>query len=171
MLGKALLSGNTATLSTSGLGAGTDAITGVYSGDSNCAGSTSPVPGQVVNIAATTESLRFLAASICRGTSGDSHSHGKFVRGSADREREVHERRRWAGHGHTQRWCSHSYDDHAAGGVGPDHGELFRRHELRNQFGFADSGRAMTLGEATEAALAKGPLASASACTWLDCSF
>ena len=59
VLGKALLSGNTATLSTSGLGAGTDAITGVYSGDSNCAGSTSPVPGQVVNIAATTESLSF----------------------------------------------------------------------------------------------------------------
>lgn len=57
VLGKALLSGNTATLSTSGLGAGTAAITGVYSGDSNCAGSTSPVLGQVVNIAATTESL------------------------------------------------------------------------------------------------------------------
>jgi Bacterial Ig-like domain (group 3) len=57
VLGKALLSGNTATLSTSGLGAGTDAITGVYSGDSNCAGSTSPLLGQVVNIAATTESL------------------------------------------------------------------------------------------------------------------
>jgi hypothetical protein len=57
VLGKALLSGNTATLSTSGLEAGTDAITGVYSGDSNCAGSTSPVLGQVVNIAATTESL------------------------------------------------------------------------------------------------------------------
>jgi hypothetical protein len=57
VLDKALLSGNTATLSTSGLGAGTDAITAVYSGDSNCAGSTSPVLGQVVNIAATTESL------------------------------------------------------------------------------------------------------------------
>jgi hypothetical protein len=70
------------------------------------------------------------------------------------------ERRDWAGHGHTQRWCSHTYDDYAAGGVGPDHGELFRHHELRNQFGFADSGRAMTLGEATEAALAKGPVAS-----------
>ena len=39
------------------LWAGTDAITGVYSGDSNCAGSTSPVLGQVVNIAATTELL------------------------------------------------------------------------------------------------------------------
>jgi hypothetical protein len=65
--------------------------------------------------------------------------------------------------GHTQRWCRHTYDDYAAGGVGPDHGELFRHHELRNQFGFADSGRAMTPGEATEAALAKGakgPLAS-----------
>jgi hypothetical protein len=57
VLGKALLSGNTATLSTSGLGAGTDVITGVYSGDSNCAGSTSPVLGQVVNIVATTQSL------------------------------------------------------------------------------------------------------------------
>jgi hypothetical protein len=57
VLGKALLSGYTATLSTSGLGAGTDAITGVYSGDSNCASSTSPVLGQVVNIAATTELL------------------------------------------------------------------------------------------------------------------
>jgi len=44
---------------------------------------------------------------------------------------------------------------------GPDHGELFRHHELRNQFGFGDSGRAMRLGDATEAALAKGPLASA----------
>ena len=59
MLGKALLSGNTATLSTSGLGAGTDAITGIYSGDSNCAGSTSPVLAQVVNIAATAESLTY----------------------------------------------------------------------------------------------------------------
>jgi hypothetical protein len=57
VLGKALLSGNTATLSTSGLAAGTDAITGVSSGDSNCAGSTSPVLAQVVNIAATRESL------------------------------------------------------------------------------------------------------------------
>lgn len=88
---------------------------------------------------------KFLAESICRGTSGDSYSHGKFVRGSADREREVHERRHWAGHGHTQRRCSHRYDDHDAGGVGPEHGELFRHHELRNQFGFADSGRAMRL--------------------------
>jgi hypothetical protein len=57
VLGKVLLTGNTATLSTTALGAGTDAITGVYSGDANCASSTSPVLEQVVNIATTTESL------------------------------------------------------------------------------------------------------------------
>lgn len=57
VLGKVTLTGNTATLSTSTLGAGTDAITAVYSGDGNCAGSTSPVLAQVVNIAPTTETL------------------------------------------------------------------------------------------------------------------
>ena len=57
VLGKVALTGNTASLSTSALGAGTDAITAVYSGDGNCAGSTSPVLAQVVNIAPTTETL------------------------------------------------------------------------------------------------------------------
>jgi len=57
VLGKVSLTGNTASLSTSALGAGTDAITAVYSGDVNCAGSTSPVLEQVVNIAPTTETL------------------------------------------------------------------------------------------------------------------
>ncbi len=57
VLGKVSLTGNTATLSTAALGAGTDAITAVYSGDEDCAGSTSPVLEQVVNLAETTESL------------------------------------------------------------------------------------------------------------------
>jgi hypothetical protein len=57
VLGKVPLAGGTATLSSSALGAGTDAVTAIYSGDGNCASSTSPVLEQVVNIAATTESL------------------------------------------------------------------------------------------------------------------
>ena len=57
VLGRVALVGNVATLQTSALGAGTDAITADYSGDGSCAASVSPVLEQVVNLAATSEQL------------------------------------------------------------------------------------------------------------------
>jgi uncharacterized repeat protein (TIGR03803 family) len=53
-IGTAGVSGNKATLTVSTLPVGTDDIQGIYSGDSNVAGSASPVLFQVVNKASTT---------------------------------------------------------------------------------------------------------------------
>jgi hypothetical protein len=57
MLGSAAVSGNGASLTTSGLAVGTHSITAVYSGDSNFTGSTSNALSQVVAKAMTTTSL------------------------------------------------------------------------------------------------------------------
>jgi hypothetical protein len=56
-LGSAAVSGNAASLTTSGLAVGTNSITAVYSGDSNFTGSTSNRVSQVVTKATTTTSL------------------------------------------------------------------------------------------------------------------
>ena len=56
-LGTALISNHQATYTTATLPVGTDAITAVYSGDSECAGGTSAVYSQTVNMGITTTSL------------------------------------------------------------------------------------------------------------------
>src|SRR5437016_3062330 len=56
-LGPGTLSGGTATLTTSGLGAGVHSITAVYGGDASFASSTSPVLMQTVNKAASSTSV------------------------------------------------------------------------------------------------------------------
>jgi hypothetical protein len=56
-LGNSAVSGNAASLTTSGLAIGTHSITAVYSGDSNFTGSTSNTVSQVVNKATTTTTL------------------------------------------------------------------------------------------------------------------
>src|SRR6266513_2047911 len=57
VLGPGTLSGGTATLTTSGLGAGVHSITAVYGGDASFASSTSPVLMQTVNKAASSTSV------------------------------------------------------------------------------------------------------------------
>ncbi|PYU78148.1 MAG: hypothetical protein DMG51_19250 [Acidobacteria bacterium] len=57
VLGPGTLSGGTATLTTSGLGAGVHSITAVYGGDANFANSTSPVLMQTVNKATSSTSV------------------------------------------------------------------------------------------------------------------
>src|SRR6266550_3851235 len=57
LLGPGTLSGGTATLTTSGLGAGMHSITAVYGGDASFASSTSPVLMQTVNKAASSTSV------------------------------------------------------------------------------------------------------------------
>src|SRR5882757_4784042 len=57
VLGPGTLSGGTATLTTSGLGAGVHSITAVYDGDASFASSTSPVLMQTVNKAASSTSV------------------------------------------------------------------------------------------------------------------
>ncbi|MDF3293221.1 beta strand repeat-containing protein, partial [Streptomyces silvisoli] len=57
LLGSSALVGGVATLTVSSLGAGSHALTAVYSGDADFAGSTSPVDAQTVNQAATTTAL------------------------------------------------------------------------------------------------------------------
>src|SRR5467141_854501 len=57
VLGPGTLSGGTATLTTSGLGAGVHSITAIYGGDASFASSTSPVLMQTVNKAASSTSV------------------------------------------------------------------------------------------------------------------
>src|ERR1700691_1087262 len=57
VLGTGTLSGGAATLSTSGLGVGTEAVVAVYGGDANFGGSSSKPVSQVVNRAASTTAL------------------------------------------------------------------------------------------------------------------
>ncbi|MFI1494180.1 beta strand repeat-containing protein, partial [Streptomyces griseofuscus] len=57
LIGTSTLTGGTATLTTSALGVGTHSLTAVYSGDTDFAGSASPVDTQTVTQAATTTGL------------------------------------------------------------------------------------------------------------------
>src|SRR5207248_2739606 len=56
-LGTGTLSGGTATFTTSGLGTGTHSITGIYGGDANFTGSTSPILTQTIGKAASSTSV------------------------------------------------------------------------------------------------------------------
>src|SRR5438477_2682326 len=56
-LGTGTLSGGTATFTTSGLGTGTHSITGIYGGDANFTGSTSPILTQTVSKAASSSAV------------------------------------------------------------------------------------------------------------------
>src|SRR5882762_3035096 len=67
VLGPGTLSGGTATLTTSGLGAGVHSITAVYGGDASFASSTSPVLMQTVNKAASSTSVVSSNSSSNRG--------------------------------------------------------------------------------------------------------
>src|SRR5207248_331774 len=56
-LGTGTLSGGTATFTTSGLGTGTHSITGIYGGDANFTGSTSPILTQTIGKAASSTAV------------------------------------------------------------------------------------------------------------------
>src|SRR5438552_2702370 len=56
-LGTGTLSGGTATFTTSGLGTGTHSITGIYGGDANFTGSTSPILTQTISKAASSTAV------------------------------------------------------------------------------------------------------------------
>src|SRR2546429_22539 len=68
VLGPGTLSGGTATLTTSGLGAGVHSITAIYGGDASFASSTSPVLMQTVNKAASSTSVVSSNSASNRGT-------------------------------------------------------------------------------------------------------
>src|SRR5436853_902167 len=57
VLGPGTLSGGTATFTTSGLGTGTHSITGIYGGDANFTGSTSPILTQTIGKAASSTAV------------------------------------------------------------------------------------------------------------------
>lgn len=78
ILGKATLSGGSASFTTSTLKVGTDLITAAYSGDSNFGGSTSNAVSQVVNRASTTT---MLASSLNPSNSGQSVTFTATVAG------------------------------------------------------------------------------------------
>ena len=67
VLGPGTLSGGTATLTTSGLGAGVHSITAIYGGDANFASSTSPALMQTVSKAASSTSVVSSNSSSNRG--------------------------------------------------------------------------------------------------------
>src|SRR5207302_885487 len=56
-LGTGMLSGGTATFTTSGLGTGAHSITAIYGGDANFTGSTSPILTQTINKTASSSSV------------------------------------------------------------------------------------------------------------------